>query len=234
MLWVLLTILGVAGIVLVLNGETEQVAGLSSTVIAQAAIGVAMLLFVGSGVLRNYQGRYAQAAKDMMTWVAMGFVLVLGYSYKDQFKSVLGRVAGELNPGGTPVAVDDRNTGERAVRLRRRRDGHFGTRIEVNGSSFPVMIDTGATSIALKLADAKAAGIDTDRLDFSTPVRTANGTAYVADVRLKRVAMGGIVLENVDAHVSKAGVLTESLLGMSFLTRLRSYEVSGDYMTLRE
>jgi aspartyl protease family protein len=51
---------------------------------------------------------------------------------------------------------------------------------------------------------------------------------------LKRVVLGGIMLDNVDAHVSKGGVLTESLLGMSFLTRLRSYEVSGDYMTLRE
>ena len=65
------------------------------------------------------------------------------------------------------------------------------------------------------------------------PVRTANGTAYAAAVRIKRMAIGGIVVDEVEALVSKPGALSESLLGMSFLKRLRSYEVSGDFLTLR-
>lgn len=234
MLWVLLTILGTACVALVLSGEAGEIEGISSAMIAQAAFGATMLLFIGGSVLQGYRGRYAQAARDLLTWIAIGFVLVLGYSYRAQFKSILGRVAAELDPSGSPVVLEERGGAERAIRIRRRQDGHFGTRIEVNGTTFPVLIDTGASTIALRLADARAAGIDVDRLQFSTPVRTANGLAYVAEVRLRRVSLGGIVIENVDAHVSKAGALNESLLGMSFLTRLRSYEVSGDYMTLRE
>lgn len=234
MLWILLGILAVAGVVLLLQGGEGDIAGLSQSAVAQAAIGAALLLFIGGSVLRDYRGRYGQALKDLMTWVAIGFVLVLGYSYKDQFKAALGRVAGELNPGGTPVAVVNRDTGGRAVQLRRRKDGHFSTRIEVDGVAVPMLIDTGATTVALKHSDARAIGIDVDRLTYSVPVNTANGLTYSAPVRLKRMKLGSIVIDNVDAKVSKPGALNESLLGMSFLTRLGSFEVSGEFMTLRE
>jgi aspartyl protease family protein len=148
MLWVLLSILGVAGIVLVLQGETEVISGVSSTMLAQAAIGIAMAMFVARGVLSGYGGRLAQAAKDAMTWIALGLVLVLGYSYKDQFRQIAGRVVGELNPGGTPVSVSSGTSGERAVRLRKRRDGHFAARVEINGapSSSPTPRPPGSTS----------------------------------------------------------------------------------------
>lgn len=235
MLWILLGILALAGVVLLLQGGGGDVAGLSQSMIAQAAIGAALLLFIGGSVLRDYQGRYGQALKDLMIWVAIGFVLVLGYSYKDQFQAALGRVAGELNPSGTPVAISGSATsGERTVQLRRRSDGHFAARIEVDGIAIPMLIDTGATTVALKNSDARAIGIDVDRLTYSVPVNTANGLTYSASVRVKRMKLGSIVIENVDAKVSKPGALTESLLGMSFLTRLRSYEVSGEFMTLRE
>jgi aspartyl protease family protein len=65
------------------------------------------------------------------------------------------------------------------------------------------------------------------------PVQTANGLAYAAAVRLNQVAIGSIVLDGVDALVARPGALKESLLGISFLRRLRSYEFSGDFLTLR-
>jgi aspartyl protease family protein len=64
-------------------------------------------------------------------------------------------------------------------------------------------------------------------------VHTANGTTYAAPVRLRSIAIGPLVLENVEALVAKPGTVNENLLGMSFLTRLRSYEFSKDYLTLR-
>jgi aspartyl protease family protein len=64
-------------------------------------------------------------------------------------------------------------------------------------------------------------------------VITANGTTYAAHVRLRSVALGSIVVDRVDALVAPPGALKESLLGMNFLNRLRSYEFSGDFLTLR-
>ena len=78
------------------------------------------------------------------------------------------------------------------------------------------------------------AGIATEGLEYAVPITTANGAALAAPVRLRVLAIGPIRLENVEALVAQPGSLNESLLGMSFLTRLRSYEFKGNYMTLRE
>jgi aspartyl protease family protein len=138
----------------------------------------------------------------------------------------------ELVPPGDVVAVDGPQ-GERSVRIRRRGDGHFIAKAQINGQTVPMLVDTGATSIVLKPADARAAGIDIDRLSFTVPVQTANGPAFAAAVRLRQIALGSIVVEGLDALVARPGVLQESLLGMNFLRRLRSYEFSGDFLTLR-
>src|SRR5690606_41504462 len=123
--------------------------------------------------------------------------------------------------------------GEQTVRVRRRPDGHYSIRTQVNGSSATMMVDTGASTIVLRTAHAQLAGIDIDRLSYSVPVQTANGTAYAAAVRLRHVAVGPIRLDGVDALVTRPGVLNESLLGMNFLRRLRSYELSGEVLTAR-
>jgi len=64
-------------------------------------------------------------------------------------------------------------------------------------------------------------------------VSTANGTTYAAPVRLKSIAVGPLELRDVEALVAQPGNLNENLLGMSFLKRLRSYEFTGDFLTLR-
>jgi aspartyl protease family protein len=123
--------------------------------------------------------------------------------------------------------------GEKAVRIRRQPDGHFVARTAVNGANVTMLVDTGASTVVLSPADAKAAGIDVGQLSYSVPVRTANGSTYAAPARLRRIAIGSVVIDNVDALIAKPGALHQSLLGMSFLTRLRSYEVSGEFLTLR-
>jgi aspartyl protease family protein len=64
-------------------------------------------------------------------------------------------------------------------------------------------------------------------------VHTANGRSMTARVRLDNVAIGPLDRQKVEALIAKPGALTQSLLGMSFLSRLRSYEFSGDFLTLR-
>ncbi len=96
-----------------------------------------------------------------------------------------------------------------------------------------MLVDTGASSVVLKSTDAERAGIDLARLAYVVPVQTANGTAFAAPIRLKSIVVGTIAFGDVEALVAQSGALDESLLGMSFLSKLGSYEFSGDYLTLR-
>ena len=86
--------------------------------------------------------------------------------------------------------------------------------------------------VVLTATDARKAGIDTRGLAFDVPVATANGSALAAEIRLDQVAVGPIVMRNVPALVARPGALEESLLGMSFLERLKSYTVERGRLIL--
>jgi aspartyl protease family protein len=112
-------------------------------------------------------------------------------------------------------------------------DGHFVASVQVNGKSVSMIVDTGASQIVLRPQDAEKAGIDTSKLNYTVPVSTANGRSMTARIRLDNVTIGPLDRQKVEALVAQPGALTQSLLGMSFLSRLRSYEFSGDFLTLR-
>ena len=97
-------------------------------------------------------------------------------------------------------------------------DGHFHLMAELNGVPVRFVVDTGASSIALRQRDAERVGIDLDRLVFAGRARTANGLVPTATVRLDSVAIGDIVDENVPAIVIR-GEVDRSLLGMDYLSR---------------
>ena len=190
-------------------------------------------LFLAVSIAGDYRGRWGRAARHAAIWAGLGLLLVGGYTYRDEFKAMTGRVAAEVLPPGEAVTVETNDAGERAVRLRKRPAGHFVARAEVQGVSLGFLIDTGASTVVLKPADAEKAGIDVGALAFTVAVETANGTTYAAAVRLRSITIGPIEITDVEALVGKPGSLKENLLGMSFLKRLRSYEVSGDFLTLR-
>lgn len=231
-LWVLLGLLALAGLAALLAGDGGTILGFDTGLVVPVVTSAALLIFLASSLAGGYRGRFGQAVRDLMVWVIVAFALVLVYSYRDVFTSAVNRVAGELLPPGEALTVAG-EAGDRAVRVRRRPDGHFVVRSEINGAAATMLVDTGASTVVLTPGDARSAGIDVQRLTYAVPVRTANGLAYAASVRLRRVAIGGIAIDNVDALVSAPGALSQSLLGMSFLTRLRSYEVMGEFMTLR-
>jgi len=197
------------------------------------AASLALLVIVLPAVLGGYRGRIGGAIRDLLSWTAIGLVLIAGYSYRDELGRIAFRIAGELSPPGSSLNVEQRQAGERAVRIRRRGDGHFVARVSVEGASVPMLVDTGASTVVLRQSDAHLLGVDTRRLRYTVPVQTANGVAYAAHARLRGVAVGSIELRNVDALVAQPGVLKESLLGMSFLSRLRSYEFAGEFVTFR-
>ncbi len=232
--WIALTLLVIAGLALLLRADAGSIAGFDPSDFAIVVAGLAMAIFLASSIAGSYRGRLGQAVRDLFTWVAVALFLVAGYSYREEILSLGHRVAGELLPPGSALrSTEAQVEGERAVRIRKRPDGHFVVRTHVNGIALTMLVDTGASTVVIKPADAQRLGIDPERLRYSVPVQTANGTTYAAHVRLRTLALGPINLTDVEALVAKPGALKENLLGMSFLSRLRSYEFSGDFLTLR-
>ncbi len=229
--WLALFILALAAMLLVSN-ESGMIAGLDSDTFGYVALLIALAVFVGGGMLGSYRGRAGAMVRDAVTWLALGLGLVTLYAYKEDLMPIAARVVGELIPGSA-MTVEQSTGGLTEVRIRKRLDGHFTAKVKVNGTPISMIVDTGATSIVLTPEDAKKAGIDVSSLTYRVPVLTANGRTVAARVRLKEVAIGPLDRNKVDALVAQPGALTQSLLGMSFLSRLRSYEFSGDFLTLR-
>jgi aspartyl protease family protein len=96
-----------------------------------------------------------------------------------------------------------------------------------------MVLDTGASSVVLTQDDARAAGLPLEVLNYTVGIDTANGRTRAAPVTLDRVAIGGLEERSVDALVVQPGQLRTSLLGMSFLNRLQSWQVNGDRLMLR-
>ena len=217
---------------LLVSNESGMIAGLDSAIFGYVALLVALAVFVGGGMLGSYRGRAGAMVRDAVTWLALGLGLVTLYAYKEELMPIAARVVGELLPGSA-MTVEQSTGGLTEVRIRKRLDGHFTATVKVNGKPISMIVDTGASTIVLRPKDAEKAGIDVSRLTYRVPVITANGRTMAARVQLDEVAVGPLDRKKVDALVAQPGALTQSLLGMSFLSRLRSYEFSGDFLTLR-
>lgn len=236
--WLLLVLVGLVGLFAYLNGNPEAlsevgIASLPGETIIYIGVGVTLVAIYIYSLSSDYRGRFGDALRHVAIWIFIVAGLVTGYAYRSDLEMVVMRVAGELMPPGQAVVVEETARGEHAVRLRKQPNGHFAVRASVNGSAMSLLVDTGASTVVLRTRDAERIGIDTSRLSFSTPVSTANGTTYAAPIRLKSISVGPIEMRDVEALVAKPGALNENLLGMTFLKRLRSYEFSGDFLTLR-
>ena len=109
--------------------------------------------------------------------------------------------------------------------------GAFFLDVFLNGRPARMLVDTGATGLALSPADAVAAGLDIGRLRYTVPVQTADGAALAAHAVLDSIQVGGLTFRNQRALVLRQGQI--SLLGVTILRQFRSFEISGDRLTLR-
>ncbi len=113
--------------------------------------------------------------------------------------------------------------------------GQFSTDVEINGARIHgMLVDTGATLVALSYEDAAAAGLFPAPADYKHQVNTANGAAHVARAKLNDVRIGNIVVHGVDAVVGERGALSGSLLGMAFLSKLSRFSVESGALMLRQ
>jgi aspartyl protease family protein len=112
--------------------------------------------------------------------------------------------------------------------------GHFQTEGRIDGQRIGFMVDTGASMIALNETSAARFGLRPSRGDYNATVTTANGTIKAARTRLAMVDIGGLVVRDVDAMVLPDEALSENLLGLSFLSKLKRFEYANGKMVLEQ
>lgn len=195
----------------------DRIAALNQGKLTEIIYLLLWLALMGGGVLASRRGLGPHWLRNAALWLVIIVGIMGAYSVRGQLSAL-------LNPGAP------RTVGE-AIELRRANDGHFWADVEIDGVKVQMMVDTGASMIALTPRDARLIGLDPDNLRYTTPVSTAQGETMAAPVTLGRVTLGTIEMSRVPAEVMRENTDT-SLLGMTFLNRLDGYEVRNDALLL--
>jgi len=227
LLWALLIGITLVIVLLIARHDQDAGGGLSSNDLGALAYHLALVVFIGGAVLVMFRERLSHALEAALFWIVTGFVLVFAYTYRGELREIGDRVMSELMPG----RAAQREAG--TVEIVRGRSGDFQVAAQVNGTRVAMALDTGASAVVLTQEAAKAAGLPLEMLNYTVQVDTANGRARAASITLDRLAVGGIVERSVPALIAQPGQLRVSLLGMSFLNRLQSWEVRGDRLMMR-
>jgi aspartyl protease family protein len=163
--------------------------------------------------------------RNVMAFAALALVVaaVVPRFYTDMDRTSAGAATVHTVPR-EPASAPDNN---RTMTISRGSNGHFSVAAEVDGRRMEFLVDTGASFVALRESDASRLGIHPSRREYTWRSATANGVIRVAPVELNRVDVGSITVHNVQAVVIPDEMLGQSLLGMSFLSRVRWQHDNG-------
>ena len=229
-LWLTLVAAVLGGLALLKFGSAPSVDFPPTLFLAGGA--VALLIVVYLATAKNHpRGQTPMKKRALVSSLGAAVLGAIAYGL-NSYVPLQNYLAAAANV--SQEQLSDTGNGPKAVRIRRNLQGQYVARGGINHSATEFLVDTGAAVVVLRQTDAEKAGIDISALTFSVPVETANGTAYAAPVRIRSLSIGPIQIDGMEALVAAPGSLNESLLGISFLRRLRSYELAGDFMTLRE
>ncbi|OBZ93781.1 aspartic protease [Pararhizobium polonicum] len=230
-LTILLGILAIGLVFLILNHDSGRTLGLVNDDFGRLVTLGAIAAMIGTGIVQS-RGHLGQSLRQFGIWVLIILILVSGYLYRRDLQSFGNRLAGGLVPGRAVVFTD--NEGMQEVVLHKVENGHFETPVTVNGATVQMLVDTGASRVALSYEDAEALGLNPGGLAYTQTVLTANGQARAAPVTLAEVSIGPIVRNDIKAMVAEEGKLDQSLLGMSFLSTLDFLQMQTDELRLRD
>jgi aspartyl protease family protein len=155
----------------------------------------------------------------------------------------MAQIADKMTPAPASAAPSARlavtpdttaDTRLRSLSIPRDGRGHFATEGRIDGQRLSFMVDTGASVIALNESSAARFGLRPSRNDYRATVSTANGTVKAAPTRLAMVDIGGLIVRDVDAMVLPDEALSENLLGLSFLSKLKRFEYANGKMVLEQ
>lgn len=167
--------------------------------------------------------------------LAAGVAAVIGLYLDPKLETDPAEEAETPAPSVASLAIEEPvSTLRRKATMRVRPDGHYWTRALVNKkSTVEFMVDTGASVVALTYKDAQKMGLRPDQLDYRWEIRTAGGKTMGAHVIVDTIQIGQVKVNDVEAMVLRTD-LEQSLLGMSFLRELYSYEFRGDRLIIQQ
>jgi aspartyl protease family protein len=134
----------------------------------------------------------------------------------------------------TALVATPAQTGLRSLSIPRDPRGHFLTEGRIDGQRLNFMVDTGATVVALNESSAERFGVRPTPGQYRANVSTANGVVKAAPIRIERIEIGELIVRDVDALVLPDEALSQNLLGMSFLSRLKRFEFADGQMVLEQ
>lgn len=199
---------------------------LSKNEISYIIIASFVILSMAYRIIKS--GRIAESFSRLLIWIAIIFLLITAYAFKNEARYFGRRIAGVLIPH---YSWNDSESG--TLTIPRNGDGHFYAGAYLNGKKIIFMVDTGASSISLSKEDAKELGFDPASLRYTKEFFTANGVSFSAPVTIADFRIGPLSRKNVRAYVS-GGDMDVSLLGMSILESFASFKIEGDLLILKE
>ena len=168
--------------------------------------------------------------------VVFGVVAALAVSAPKFLPQLLALAAGTSDAGAPampPASAAEPSPGyARQAALRADRLGHFAAEGVGNGRSLDMLVDTGASVVALTPASARRLGLHPAASEYTLQMSTANGVTKAAPVMLDEIRIGDVVVRGVPAVVFSGDGLSVDLLGMTFLKRLSKFEVGGGQLVL--
>lgn len=153
--------------------------------------------------------------------------------------TVMAQMADRMMPTPALAAATQENavirsSDSRSITIPSDKRGHFQTEARIEGQRIGVMVDTGASVVALNETSAARIGLRPARNEFKAQVTTANGTIKAARTRLAMVEIGDLVVRDVDAMILPDDALSQNLLGLSFLSKLKRFEFANGRVVLEQ
>lgn len=133
-----------------------------------------------------------------------------------------------------PPAVQVASSSGGMVVLEADRRGHYHAKLLINGVTVESLVDTGASVVAMSAEDAKRANIRAGSDARKASFNTANGIVQATIVSIPEIRLQGVTLRNVEASIMPPGTMSGTLLGMSFLKKLGSFEIRGNTLVLKQ
>lgn len=183
-----------------------------------------ILLFLLIAVLLTRRAPVFKTLLTMGTWGAIIALLVIVAGQRERFDPYLGRFGRMLNLDGQEVVGKE-------VRIRISPDGHFWARARIGGVQRRMLIDSGATVTALSTDTAAAAGLEVQDSVVPIVLNTANGQVTAQTSTVRELRLGDITARDLAVVVSPAFGDTD-VLGMNFLSRLKSWRVEDGVLVL--
>jgi len=129
------------------------------------------------------------------------------------------------------LGLDDQQVVGEELKVKMAPDGHFWVNASLNGVPRRMLIDSGATMTAISDRTAKQAQVDTGTGVTPVVLRTANGIAPASTGSIDELRVGNIVARDLKV-VTSPGLGNMDVLGMNFLSKLKSWRVEGRTLVL--